>query len=178
MNEVWLKDRKFEILLSEETVLEAINKIAIRFNADLHDKKPLFVVVLNGAFMFASDLLRKFNFPCEIAFIRLKSYQGISRSEKIKELQGLDRDITNRHVVIIEDIVDTGHTMAYLLAKMKEKAPASVKIASLLFKPHAFQMDVEPDYTAISIPDDFIVGYGLDYEGLGRNLRNIYKIKN
>jgi hypoxanthine phosphoribosyltransferase len=177
MNEIWLKDKKFEIFLSENTVLDAINNIAIQLNANLYDKEPLFIVVLNGAFMFASDLIRKFDFPCEIAFIRLKSYQGLNRNEKIKEMQGLDCDVTNRHVVIVEDIVDTGHTIAYLSAKIKEKGPASIKVVSLLFKPQAFQMDVEPDFSAISIPDDFIVGYGLDYDGLGRNLRNIYKIK-
>jgi hypoxanthine phosphoribosyltransferase len=177
MSEIWLKDRKFEIFLSESAVLDAINDIAIPLKAELCNKEPLFVVVLKGAFMFASDLIRKFDFPCEIAFIRLKSYQGLNRNEKIKEMQGLDCDITNRHVVIIEDIVDTGHTMAYLSAKIKEKKPASIKIVTLLFKPQAFQMDVKPDFSAISIPDDFIVGYGLDYDGLGRNLRNIYKIK-
>jgi hypoxanthine phosphoribosyltransferase len=178
MDEIRLKDRKFEIFLSEDAVLEAVNKIAIQLNEDLQDKEPLFIVVLNGAFIFAADLIRKFDFPCEIAFIRLKSYQGLNRNDKIKEIQSLNCDITNRHVVIIEDIVDTGHTMAYLLAKLKEKAPASLKIVSLLFKPKAFQMEVWPDYVAISIPDDFIVGYGLDYDGLGRNLRNIYTVKN
>ncbi|MDR2087243.1 MAG: hypoxanthine phosphoribosyltransferase [Dysgonamonadaceae bacterium] len=177
MNEIRLKDKKFELFLSEETVIEAIDSIATQLYKDLRDKKPLFIVVLNGAFMFASDLIRRFDFPCEIAFIRLKSYQGLNRNEQIKEVQGLDCDITHRHVVIVEDIVDTGHTMAYLSAKIKEKAPASLKTVSLLFKPQAFQMDVEPDYTAISIPNDFIVGYGLDYDGWGRNLRNIYKIK-
>jgi hypoxanthine phosphoribosyltransferase len=178
MEEICIKGKRFEIFLSETVVLEAIDKLAIQFNKDLYDKKPLFIVVLNGAFMFASDLIRRYNFPCEVTFVRLKSYRKCNRSEKMKKIQGLVDNITNRHVVIIEDIVDTGNTIAYLLDKIKAKAPASVKVACLLFKPQVFQSDVKPDYIAISISDDFIVGYGLDYDGFGRNLRNIYKIKN
>jgi hypoxanthine phosphoribosyltransferase len=178
MDEIRLNDKIFELFLSENIILKGINTIAARLNADLHNKKPIFIVVLKGAFMFASDLIRKFDFPCEIAFIRLKSYRGIQRNKKMKEIQGLIDDIAGRHVVILEDIIDTGHTVAFLVNKIKEKSPESVKIASLLFKPQAFQCEYEPDYVAISIPDDFIVGYGLDYEEQGRNLRNIYKIRN
>jgi hypoxanthine phosphoribosyltransferase len=176
MNEIKLKDKVFKIFLSEDIILGAIDRVAIQLNEDFHDKKPLFIVVLNGAFMFAADLVRRFNFPCELTFIRLKSYQGLVRDGKIKEIQGLTDDIENRHVIIVEDIIDTGHTMAFLLDKIREKSPASVKIAGMLFKPQALQQNVKPDYVAISIPDDFIVGYGLDYDGQGRNLRNIYKI--
>jgi hypoxanthine phosphoribosyltransferase len=177
MDEILIKGKRFVIFLSESIIAEAINKVAIQLNEDLRDKKPLFIVVLNGAFMFASDLLRQFDFPCEITFIRLKSYQGFNRNEKMKEVQGLVDEIVDRHVVIIEDIVDTGHTIAYLTDKIKEKKPASVKIVSLLFKPHSFQLNVKPDYIVFSIPDDFIIGYGLDYDGYGRNLRSIYKTK-
>jgi hypoxanthine phosphoribosyltransferase len=177
MDEIWIKGKIFKLFLSEDVILKEINKVAIQINKDLGDKEPLFIVVLSGAFMFASDLIRKFDYPCEVSFVRLKSYQGFNCSRKMREIQGLIEDITDRHIVIIEDIIDTGHTMAYLFDEMKEKAPKSVKIASLLFKPQAFQLDNKPDYVAISIPNDFIVGYGLDYDGQGRNLRSIYKIK-
>lgn len=127
--------------------------------------------------MFASDLIGLFNHPCEVTFIRLKSYQGTDRSGKMKEIQGLTEDIKGRHIVIVEDIIDTGHTMSYLMKMLEEKEPASIKIATLLFKPKALQVDIKPDYVAKEIPNDFIVGYGLDYDGHGRNLRDIYKVK-
>ncbi|MDR1437307.1 MAG: hypoxanthine phosphoribosyltransferase [Candidatus Symbiothrix sp.] len=176
MDEIRLKDKIFKIFLPENIILDAVSKVAAQLNEDFHDKKPLFIVVLNGAFMFASDLIRRFDSPCEVTFIRLKSYQGLVRDEKTKEIQGLTDNITNRHIVIIEDIIDTGHTIAFLMKKLKEKSPASIKVAGLLLKPQALQLDVKPDYIAISIPNDFIVGYGLDYDEEGRNLRNIYKI--
>jgi hypoxanthine phosphoribosyltransferase len=177
MNEVQLKDKRFEIFLSEDSILKAIDKVAIQLNKDLKDKQPVFVVVLNGAFMFASDLIGKFESLCEVTFIRLKSYEGINRDGSMREIHGLVEDIKGRHVVIVEDIVDTGHTIAHLLDILKEKAPKSIHVATLLFKPQALQLDVKPDYAAIEIPNDFIVGYGLDYDGWGRNLRNIYKLK-
>jgi hypoxanthine phosphoribosyltransferase len=177
MSIIQLKDKQFEVFLKESFILEGIKRVAEQLNEDFHDKTPLFLVVLNGAFMFASDLIGKFNFPCEVTFLRLKSYEGLSRVEKLKEVQGLIEDVTNRHIIIVEDIIDTGHTMARLLDNLKEKNPASIKIATLLFKPEALQLDVTPDYTVLEIPNEFIVGYGLDYDGLGRNLRDIYKIK-
>ena len=178
MEVIQLKDKQFEIFLTEDVILKEIDRVAKCLNEELHDKQPLFVIVLNGAFMFASDLIGKFNFPCEVSFIRLASYQGVDRDENLKVIHGLVDGLEDRHVVIIEDIIDTGHTMAFLLDMIKNQKPASVKIATLLFKPQALQLDnVKPDYTALEIPNDFIVGYGLDYDGLGRNLRNIYKVR-
>jgi hypoxanthine phosphoribosyltransferase len=143
----------------------------------MKEKKPLFICVLNGAFMFAADLIKRINVPCEVGFIRLKSYRGTQSSGSIKEIQGLVENVENRHLVIVEDIIDTGHTMSYLVNKLKTENPASVKTACLLFKPNALETGTKPDYCALEIPNDFIVGYGLDYDGLGRNLKNIYKIK-
>jgi len=126
--------------------------------------------------MFASDLMKQFDFPCEMSFIRLKSYEGTKTGGKVKEILGLIDEIENRHVVILEDIVDTGHTIHNILKKLEKRKPASLRIATLLLKPTALQVAVAPDYVAIEIPNNFIVGYGLDYEGHGRNLRGIYKI--
>jgi len=178
MNEIWVRDKKFSLFLSESEIISAIQTIAEQIKKDFEKKDPIFVCVLNGAFMFASDLLKLFDFPCEICFIRLKSYSGTETEGDIKEIFGLIEDIENRHVVILEDIVDTGYTINTLVEKLSKKNPATLKIATLLFKSEALQLEVKPDYVAIEIPRDFIVGYGLDYDGHGRNLRNIYKICN
>ena len=177
MSVIQVKDKQFELFISEETILNSVNKIAKQIHDDLHDKNPLFICVLGGAFMFASDLMKCFDFPCEITFIRLKSYQGIATSGSVKEVYGLIEDIKNRNVVIIEDIIDTGHTIWQLKQSTLEKQPDSLRIATLLSKPNALQVEVKADYVAMEIPNDFIVGYGLDYSGHGRNLRNIYKVK-
>ncbi|MDR0230646.1 MAG: hypoxanthine phosphoribosyltransferase [Dysgonamonadaceae bacterium] len=172
-----IKDRQFELFIKEETILNSINRISKQIRTDLHDKNPLFVCVLNGAFMFASDLMKQLDFPCEIAFIRLKSYQGTASVGVIREVHGLIEDVQNRNVVILEDIIDTGHTIEYLIQSTLAKQPESLRIATLLFKPEALQADIKADYVAMEIPNDFIVGYGLDYDGYGRNLKDIYKIK-
>jgi hypoxanthine phosphoribosyltransferase len=177
MTEVQLKDKKFELFIPERVIVKEIERVAKDVARDMKEKNPLFLCVLNGAFMFASDLIKRIDVSCEVSFIRLKSYQGTQSSGSIKEVQGLIEDVENRHVVIVEDIIDTGHTMSYLVNKLKARNPASVKIACLLFKPNALETGTKPDYCALEIPNDFIVGYGLDYDGLGRNLKNIYKIK-
>ncbi|MDR2621570.1 MAG: hypoxanthine phosphoribosyltransferase [Dysgonamonadaceae bacterium] len=177
MTEVQLKDKKFELFIPEKVIIKEIAKIARDITRDMKEKKPLFICVLNGAFMFTSDLMKKIDIPCEVDFIRLKSYQGVQSSGCIKEMQGLVESVENRHLVIVEDIIDTGHTISYLVNKLKTENPASVKTACLLFKPNALVTGTKPDYYALEIPNDFIVGYGLDYDGLGRNLKNIYKIK-
>ncbi len=127
--------------------------------------------------MFASDLMKQFDFPCEITFIRLKSYQGTSSSNKVKEVHGLIEDVENRNVVILEDIIDTGYTIQQLNQSILSKQPESLRVATLFLKPEALQTEVKADYVAMEIPDDFIVGYGLDYDGYGRNLKDVYKIK-
>jgi hypoxanthine phosphoribosyltransferase len=177
MTEVQLKDKKFELFIPEKLIAKEIKRVGADIARDMKEKNPLFVCVLNGAFMFASDLIKRINIPCEVGFIRLKSYHGTQSSGSVKEIQGLVENIENRHVVIIEDIIDTGHTMSYLMDKLKAENPASVKIACLLFKPNALEININPNYCALKIPNDFIVGYGLDYDGLGRNLKDIYKIK-
>ena len=177
MSVIQIKDKQFELFIPEETILTSISSIAKQMHNDLHDKNPLFICVLNGAFMFASDLIKHFDFPCEITFIRLKSYQGTTTSGNIKEVHGLIEDVENRHVVILEDIIDTGHTIQYLKQSTLKKRPESLRVAALLFKPDALQTDTKADYVALEIPNDFIVGYGLDYNGHGRNLKDIYKVK-
>jgi hypoxanthine phosphoribosyltransferase len=177
MESIQIKDKNFELFIPEDVILNRIAGLAERINEDFEGKKPVFVCVLNGAFMFASDLMKSIEIPCEISFIRLKSYQGTGSEGKVKELYGFEEDIENRHVVIVEDIVDTGLTIKYLVERLKLHNPASVGIAALCFKPEALITGIQPDYTAMEIPNDFIVGYGLDYDGFGRNLRNIYKIK-
>ncbi|MDR0412682.1 MAG: hypoxanthine phosphoribosyltransferase [Dysgonamonadaceae bacterium] len=176
MTQIQLRDKKFEVFLKEEIILAEIERVAQEVNADLKGKDPLFVCVLNGAFLFAAELIKRFDSACEITFIRLSSYEGVNRKESLKEIQGLMENVENRNVVIVEDIIDTGRTMEYLLNLLKEKKPATVKIATLLFKPNAVRMAIKPDYIVKEIPNDFIVGFGLDYNGHGRNLRNIYKI--
>ena len=176
MTDIWVKDKQFSLFLSESEILKGIESVAAKIRLDVKDNDPLFICVLNGAFMFASDLIKLFDFPCELCFIRLKSYEGTKTEGKVKEIFGLIEDIKNRHVVIVEDIIDTGYTMHGLMENLSKRNPASLRIATLLFKREALQLAVEPDYVAIEIPKEFIVGYGLDYEGHGRNLRNIYKI--
>jgi len=176
MNRIQLKGRWFEMFLTEDVILKAIDRIAKQINNELKDKDPLFLCVLNGAFLFAAELIGRFDSNCDVTFIRLQSYAGLKRGEGMKELQSLSESIENRNVVVVEDIIDTGHTMNYLLNKLEEHNPASVRIATLLFKPDALQLPIQPDYVAMAIPNDFIVGFGLDYNGHGRNLRNIYKV--
>jgi len=177
MEIIEVRDKQFELFISEEVVLKEIQRVADELTNDFKGKEPLFICVLNGAFMFASDLIKQLDFPCEITFVRLKSYQGTHTDGQVKKIQGLLEPVAGRNVVIIEDIIDTGHTIAGLLRDISKESPASLKIATLLFKPDALQTDVAPDYVAIEIPPDFIVGYGMDYIGHGRNLRAIYKIK-
>jgi len=178
MSEIWVRDKKFSLFLSEDDIFKGIKKIAENIRLDLKEKNPLFICILNGAFMFASDLMKELDFPCEVCFIRLQSYTGMRTEGTVKEIFGLVEDIAGRHVVIVEDIIDSGYTMHNVMENLKEKNPASLRIAALLLKPNALQQAIKPDYVAIEIPNDFIVGYGLDYKGHGRNLRNIYKFCN
>lgn len=173
---IQLHDCEFSTYIYEEEIIARINILAEQIDKDYAEKKPLFLAVLNGSFMFAADLLKRVNVPCEIAFIRLASYQDMASTGSVKEVLGLTEDIKHRHVVVLEDIVDTGHTVHALLQKLNERGPASVEIATLLMKPECLQHQLDVKYVARTIPNDFVVGYGLDYNGLGRNLRDIYKI--
>jgi hypoxanthine phosphoribosyltransferase len=176
MNSVKLHDKEFSKFISFEEIQAAIEKITVRINADYTGKKPLFVAVLNGSFMFAADLLKKVNIDCEISFVKLASYHGISSTGSVTELIGFTENVEGRDIIILEDIVDTGLTLEKVIEIFKHKNCASLKIATLLLKPEAFKKDYKVDYVAIEIPNEFIVGYGLDYDGLGRNLKDIYKV--
>ena len=176
MNTIHIKDKTFVSFITEDKILNEVSRVANEINRDLAGKEPLFLSVLNGSFMFASDLMKRITIPCEISFVKLASYAGTSTTGKVKELVGLNEDITGRTVVIVEDIVDTGITMKNLVETLKSKNPAEVRIATLLVKPDKLQVKLDIDYVAMNIPNDFIVGYGLDYDGKGRNYRDIYTV--
>lgn len=176
MNTLKIKDKEFAPYLTHDQIQQAVKKVAAAITADLDGRDPLFVVVLNGAFMFASDLMKYVNIPSEIAFVRLSSYIGTQTSHVVKEKMALDRPAGNRPLVIIEDIIDTGITMDSYLSRLKADGNTDVRVATLLFKPGAFKKDFPIHYVGLEIPNDFIVGYGLDYDDYGRNLPDIYKI--
>lgn len=174
MSSVVIHGHTFKIKISSSEILNAVGELAEQINKDLDGKRPLFLSVLNGSFMFASDLMKKVNIECEISFVKVASYEGTSSTGKVKQLIGLNEDIKGRTVVIIEDIVDTGNTIENVWEQLKALGVTEIKIATLLFKPDAYTKTVPIEYAAIVIPNDFIVGYGLDYKGLGRNLEDIY----
>jgi len=174
---IQILDKEFIPSITEAEINFNIEKMAQAINQDLADSNPLFLGILNGAFLFAAELFKRFDFPCQISFLKLASYQGSSTSGKVKRLIGLNEDIKDRTVVILEDIVDTGITMENIKKQLRGYEPKEIKIATLLFKPQAFIKDFPIDYIGFYIPDEFIVGFGLDYNGYGRNLKSIYKIK-
>lgn len=173
---VKVHDKLFEPYLSSDQIIEQVSAIAEKLNIDYEGKKPLFIAILNGAFMFASDLFKRIHIDAEICFIKLASYKGTKSSGQVITAIGLDIDVFNRHVVIIEDIVDTGKTLSAFLPQLDHQQPASLKIAALLHKPDAIIFPLQIDYLGFSIPNKFVVGYGLDYDGLGRNIGEIYKL--
>lgn len=169
-------DKIFETFLSEDEIQKRVKELAAAINNDYKGKRPLFIGILNGAFMFASDLFKNLEIDAEICFIKLISYQGTKSSGKVVTSIGLMEDIHGRDVILIEDIVDTGKTLNEFLPGLKHQQPASLKIAALLHKPGATEYPLTIDYLAFSIPNKFVVGYGLDYDGLGRNLKEIYQL--
>ncbi len=174
---VRLHDRSFRLYKSESEILTAVREVANKINAEYIGRRPLLVPVLNGAFMFASDLLKELKLDCELSFIQAASYHGTTKSTGNPIVAiGLNQSIEGRHVIIIEDIIDTGVTLSKIIPEFLAQNPASVKVASLLLKPLALKTDLKVDYVGMEIPNDFIVGYGLDYDGLGRNLRDIYQV--
>jgi hypoxanthine phosphoribosyltransferase len=174
---VKLKDKHFKRFLPSDDIERAVNFIGDKMNSDFAGKKPLFISVLNGSFLFAADLMKTLTIDCEITFVKLASYQGTQTTGNVRTLIGFDEDITNRTVVILEDIVDTGNTLEVLVARLKEMNPLEIKVAALLYKPAAYTKDIPVDYVGFKVENDFLVGYGLDYDGLGRNLRDIYKLE-
>ena len=171
-----LHDKEFDTYLSEETIQQKIKEIASKINEDYKERRPLFIAILNGSFMFASDLFKHLNINAEICFIKLASYKGMKSSGQITTAIGLDQDLYQRDVIIVEDIVDTGKTLNEFLPKLFHHKPASLKIAALLHKPAATVHPLTIDYLGFTIPDKFVVGYGLDYDGLGRNLKELYQV--
>ena len=176
MNSIKIKDKSFRVSLSETEIKNRIKALAAEISVDMAGKNPLFLGVLNGAFIFAADLMREMTIPCEISFVKLASYQGTTSTGKIKEVIGINEDLTGRTVVIVEDIVESGQTMKRMIESLGTRNPASVQICTLFFKPDKLQEELTLDYVAFRIPDDFIVGYGLDYDQAGRGLKDVYSI--
>jgi hypoxanthine phosphoribosyltransferase len=176
MSIVKIKDKTFETSISEADIKTRIKEVAARINKDMADKNPLFLGVLNGAFIFAADLMREVTIPCEISFVKLASYQGITSTGKVHEVLGINEDLTGRYIIVVEDIVDTGRTMKQMIESLGTRNPASVSICSLFVKPDKLEEDIDIKYPCFSIPNDFIVGYGLDYDQQGRNLKEIYTL--
>lgn len=173
---VQVLDKSFELSISETKIQLEVTRIAEEMNRELAGKDPLFLGILNGAFMFASDLYKQLSFPCQITFLKLASYSGTGSTGRVKQLIGLNLDLKDRVVVVLEDIVDTGITLNTILRQLSGYQPREVKIATFLHKPAATKTELKLDYVGIEIPNDFIVGYGLDYDGYGRNLREIYQL--
>ena len=174
MQQVTVHDKTFKTFLSSERIGTEVRRLGREITRDLKGKRPLFLSVLNGSFVFAADLVRQCDMDLEITFVKLASYQGTSSSGKITELIGLNESLKGRHVLIVEDIIDSGKTMQELLKTLHAQQPASVQIATLLLKPDALEVELDIAYCGFEIPSEFVVGYGLDYDGLGRNLADLY----
>jgi hypoxanthine phosphoribosyltransferase len=169
-------DKRFQPYIKAEEIQEQVNKLAAEINAEYADKKPLFIAILNGSFMFASDLFKELTIDAEICFIKLASYKGTKSTGNVITSIGLDENLKDRHVIIVEDIVDTGKTLYEFLPQLINQQPASLKIAALLHKPEALVHPLTIDYLGFKVPNKFLLGYGLDYDGLGRNLKEIYQL--
>jgi hypoxanthine phosphoribosyltransferase len=177
-NDIQLHDLKFQPFLSAQQIQQRVKELSAQLNQEFSDKKPVFLVMLKGAFVFATDLVRAFHQPSEVSFVRTQSYIGTQSSHEVKVLLGpTPEEVYNRHVIIIEDIVDSGRTMHRFLPILKAQQPRSITLVTLLFKPDMLVEEVKIDYVGFTIPPKFVVGYGLDYDGLGRNLPEIYQLK-
>jgi len=178
MKRVKYLDKEFELYIAAEKVQEAVKKVADDINKEFEGKEPAFIAVLNGSFMFASDLLKYIELPCTISFLKLSSYDGTSTTGSVKKLIGFkkEKEMEGRPVIILEDIVDTGITLENIVAQLNEHNPSELKVATCLYKPQAYQKQIPIDYVGLEIPNDFILGYGLDYNEYGRNLADIYKV--
>lgn len=174
---IQLNDKQFEVFISADDIAREIKSLALKIDEFYQGKELLIVGVLNGSFLFVADLVRELATPCEISFVKMSSYHGLKSSGAVDELIGLYHDIEGKHVVVVEDIVDSGLTIDKIITILHAQKPATVKICTLLYKPDAFQGKHKPDYVGFVIPNAFVVGYGLDYNEKGRNLRDIYQIK-
>lgn len=176
MKEVQVLDKTFRVSIPEEEILTSIKKLAKKVDDDLKGKDVIFLGILNGCFMFAADLFKFITLDCQISFLKVASYQGTSSSGNVKRLIGINENIEGKTVVILEDIIDTGNTLENIIKQLKGYEPAEIKVATLLYKPQAYTKKIPIDYVGLEIPNDFIVGYGLDYDGFGRNLKDIYTV--
>ena len=176
MGQITVKDKTFEVSINETTIKQRVREVAQQMSRDLEGKNPLFLAVLNGAFIFAADLTREMTIPCEISFVKLASYQGTTSTGSIKEVIGINEDLSGRTVVIVEDIVESGLTIKRMMEQLGTRNPASVQVCTLFFKPEKLKEDLKLDYVAFSIPNDFILGYGLDYDQQGRQLKDVYSL--
>jgi len=176
MDTVKIKDKCFRVSIPETEIKQRVKALAEQMSKDLEGKNPIFLGVLNGSFIFAADLMREMTVPCEISFVKLASYQGTTSTGKVREVLGINENLSGRTVVIVEDIVESGQTMKQMIESLGTRNPESVRICTLFFKPEKLKEGLNLDYVAFSIPDDFIVGYGLDYDGLGRELKDVYTI--
>ena len=176
MGIVKIKDKTFKTSIPEEEIKARVKAVAQQISKDMEGKTPLLLGVLNGSFVFAADLMREMTIPCEISFVKLASYQGTTSTGKIKVVLGINENLAGRTVIIVEDIVESGQTMKQMIESLGTRNPASIHICTLFFKPDKLKEELSLDYVAFTIPDDFIVGYGLDYDGLGRELKDVYTI--
>lgn len=175
--EINLLDLVFEPYLTENQIAARVNEMGRAIKIDLDGRRPVFISILSGSFVFAADLIRAVETDLEMAFVKLSSYAGTTSTGEIQTMMGLTENLEGRHIVVVEDIVDSGRTLHFFLHKMREKKPASLSVAAFLVKPSALQFDIEIKYKGFEIPNDFVVGYGLDYDGLGRNLPGLYQLK-
>lgn len=174
---IYVHDKCFTPYLTGTEIAEKVKEVALKISSDYNGKRPLFLSILNGSFMFSADLFKHLTIEAEICFIKLASYKGTRSSGQVVTAIGLDIDITGRDVIILEDIIDTGKTLTHFLPQVKNQQPQSLKIAVFLHKPEATQFHIDIDYKCFSIPNKFVLGYGLDYNGLGRNFGQLYQLK-
>lgn len=177
MDEVRIKDKTFAVSIPESVIKQRVKELAGQISRDMAGKNPLLLAVLNGSFIFAADLMREISVPCEISFVKLASYQGITSTGKVKEVIGINEDLTGRTILIVEDIVESGLTMKRMTETIGTRNPESVHLCTLLFKPEKLEVPLDLEYVAFRIPNDFVVGYGLDYDQQGRNLKSLYSLK-
>ena len=176
MNRITVKDKTFEVSMTEAQIKARVKELAQEISRDMEGKNPLLLAVLNGAFIFTADLMREMTIPCEVSFVKLASYQGTTSTGTIHVVLGINEDLSGRHIIIVEDIVESGLTIKRMVEQLGTRGPASVSICTLFFKPERLKEDLHLDYVAFKIPNDFILGYGLDYDQQARGLKDLYTL--
>lgn len=177
MDSIKVLDKEFVLSIPAEKIAQEVARLGAEISRDFEGQEPIFLAVLNGSFMFAADLLRQITIQCQISFVKMASYEGLKSTGTVREMIGFNEDITGRPVIIIEDIIDSGLTIAHMVEMLQEKHPSSISLCSFFVKPENLKVNLDIKYPAMEIPNDFILGYGLDYDGYGRNLKDIYTLK-